>query len=195
MNSKLRAVLIGGVVMGLLSGLPYVSLGNLACCLWVVLGGGLATYLYIKQSPTPVSMGEGALLGLLAGLVGAAIRIVVGVPISILTGYPEGRIMLNLMERLDADKAELYRQAFEEMTARPFFEQFAGAVFSLQTLLGIIITLVFAVVGGLLAAPLFEKRKADAGGPPPPPPYYGGTPGPTYAPPPPPPPGDYGPSA
>lgn len=191
MNSKLRPVLIGGLVMGLLSGLPYVSLGNLACCLWVVLGGGLATYLYIKQSPTPVSTGEGAVLGLLAGLVGAAVRILM-VPVTILSGYPEGRIMINLLERVDPDKAELYRQAVEEVTTRPFFEQYAAAVFSWQTVLSIFVTLVFALVGGLLAAPLFEKRKAgDGGPPPPPPPYYGGTPDPTYAPPPP---GDYGPN-
>ena len=193
MNSKLRAVLIGGLVMGLLSGLPYVSLGNLACCLWVVLGGGLATYLYIKKSPTPVGMGEGAVLGLLAGLVGTAVRIVVGVPVAILTGHPDVRTMISLIERLDASKAEPYRQGLEEMLTLTFFEQFAAAVFSLQTVLNLLVTLVFALVGGLLAAPLFEKRKADAGGPPPPPPYYGGTPGPTYAPPPPPPPSDYRP--
>jgi len=59
-------------------------------------------------------------------------------------------------------------------------------------LLFFIITIVFALVGGLVAVPLFEKRKTDAGPlTPPPPPYYGGTPGNAYAPPPPPP-GDYG---
>lgn len=188
MNSKLRPALIGGLVMGILSGLPYVSLGNLACCIWVVAGGALATYLYIRKSPTPVNMGEGALLGLLAGIFGTIVKIVVGVPAAILAGYPEQHLLFSLMERVDPQKAEFYRQVMEDMMARPFSEQFFLIVFSLQTLLGFFITLVFALVGGLVAVPLFEKRKSDADAPPPPPPpYYGGTPGGDYAPPPPPP--------
>jgi hypothetical protein len=199
MNDKLRPSLIGGLVMGLLSGLPYVSLGNIACCLWIVLGGALATYLYIKKSPTPVDMGEGALLGLMAGLFGTVVKIVVGVPIAILAGYPEQHFLINLIERLDPQKAELYRRGMEYVMSLPFFEQFFAVVFSLQTLLGLAITLVFALVGGLIAVPLFEKRKTDAAPPPPPPPpppYYGGTPEGTYAAPPPPlPPGGHEPGS
>jgi hypothetical protein len=191
MNSKLRPAIIGGIVMGLLSGLPYVSLGNIACCLWVVLGGALATYLYIKQSPTPVDMGEGALLGFLAGVFGMVVKLIVGVPIAIMMGYPVEHTIIKLIERMNPEQAERYRQGIEEMMTRSFFEQFFASIFSLGTLLAFIITVVFALVGGLVAVPLFEKRKVDAGPPPPPPPYYGGTPGGAYAPPPPPP-GDYG---
>ena len=191
MNSKLRPAIIGGIVMGLLSGLPYVSLGNVACCLWVVLGGALATYLYIRKSPTPVEMGEGALLGMLAGVFGMVVKLIVGVPVTIMAGYPVERFLINLMERVNPEQAEGYRQRIEEVMTRPFAEQFFASVFSLGTLVVFAITVVFALIGGLLAVPLFEKRKADAG-PPPPPPYYGGTPGGAYAPPPPQPPGDYG---
>jgi hypothetical protein len=184
--------MIGGLVMGLLSGLPYVSLGNVACCLWVVSGGALATYLYIRKSATPVNMGEGALIGLLAGVFGAIVKLIVGVPISIMTGYPVEHSLINLIDRMNPEKAELYRQGLEYMMTKPFSEQFFASVFSLGTLLWFVISMVFALVGGLVAVPLFEKRKTDAGLPPPPPPYYGGTPGGAYAPPPPPPPGDYG---
>ena len=184
--------MIGGLVMGLLSGLPYVSLGNVACCLWVVLGGALATYLYIKKSSTPVNMGEGAIIGLLAGVFGTIVKLIVGVPIAILAGYPVEHFLVNLIDRMNPEKAELYRQGLEYMMTRPFSEQFFASVFSLGTLLWFVISMAFALVGGLVAVPLFEKRKTDAGlPPPPPPPYYGGTPGDAYAPPPPPP-GDYG---
>jgi hypothetical protein len=196
MNNKLRPAIIGGLVSGVLSALPYVSLGNLACCLWVVLGGALATYLYIRQSPTPVDMGEGALLGLLAGIFGTVVKIIVGVPLAIMMGYPMERTLIGLMDRMNPQKAELYRQGLEYMMSRPFSEQFFASVFSLGTLLWLVITIVFALVGGLVAVPLFEKRKTDAPPPPPssfppPPPDYGGTSGGAYAPPPPPP-GDYG---
>jgi hypothetical protein len=195
MNNKLRPAIIGGLVMGLLSGIPYVSLGNLACCLWVVLGGGLATYLYIRKSPTQVDMGEGALMGFMAGVFGTVVKIIVGLPLTIMAGYPMERSLIGLMERMDPQKAEVYRQGMEYMMGRPFSEQFFASVFSLGTLLWLVITIVFALVGGLLAVPLFEKRKADATPPfPPPPPDYGGTTsGGAYAStPPPPPPADYG---
>ncbi|HEY0376206.1 MAG TPA: hypothetical protein VGC87_04545 [Pyrinomonadaceae bacterium] len=191
MNSKLRAAVIGGVVLGLLSGIPYVRLGNIVCCLWVVLGGALASYLYIKRSAAPVNMGEGALIGALAGAIGTFVELIVGVPLTILTGYPENQLIVSLMERVDPQKAELYQQQVQRLLDRSFGEQFFYSVFSLGTLLNLLITVVLALVGGLLAVPLFEKRKVNAGLPPPPP-YYGGTPGPTYGPPPPPP-ADYGP--
>jgi hypothetical protein len=197
MNSKLRAVIIGGVVIGLLSAIPYVRLGNVVCCLWIVMGGALASYLYIRKSTAPVNVGEGALLGGMAGAIGWAVGIIVGVPLTILTGYPELRFMVNLLERVDPQKAEMYQRNMEYAMSRTFAEQFFYSVFSLQTLLSLLITIVFALVGGLVAVPLFEKRKTDVG-PPPPPPYYGGTPGGAYAPPPPPPgedAGGYGPGA
>jgi hypothetical protein len=180
----------------LLSGIPYLKLGNVICCIWIISGGALAAYLYIRKSTIPVNIGEGALIGAIAGVIGTIVELVVGVPLTILTGYPELNFMVGLMERVDPQKAEMYRQRAEDLMSRPFAEQFFHAVFSWGTLLSLLITVVFALIGGLIAIPLFEKRKADAGTPPPPPPYYGSTPGGAYAPPPlPPPPGSYGPNA
>ena len=193
MNSKLRAAIIGGIVIGLLSGLPYVRLGNVICCLWIVMGGALACYLYIKKSTTPVNVGEGALLGGIAGAIGWAVEIIVGVPLTILTGYPELRFMVGLLERVNPQEAEKFQRNLEYALSRSFSEQFFYSVFSLQTLLSLLITIVFALVGGMVAVPLFEKRKTDAPPPPPPPPpYYGGTPGGAYPPPPPPTTGEFG---
>jgi hypothetical protein len=193
MNNKLRSAIIGGVVIGLLSGIPYVKLGNAICCLWIIAGGALASYLYIKKSPTPVNIGEGALVGTLAGVIGTVVELLVGVPLTILTGYPELKFLVGLMERADPQRAEIYRQNVENFLSRPFAEQFFYSVFSLGTLVSLLITVVFALIGGLIAIPLFEKRKIDAG--PPPPPYYGGTPGEAYTSQLPPPTDTYGPEA
>ena len=83
MNNKLKPALIGGAVIGILSVIPLVST---CCCLWAILGGLLASYLYVKNSPTPVTVGEGAIVGALAGVVGAIIAFVIGIPISLLLG-------------------------------------------------------------------------------------------------------------
>ena len=191
MSNRLRSAIIGGVVIGLLSGIPYVRLGNVICCLWVILGGAFAAYLYIKKSPVPVNAGEGALIGAIAGAIGMVVEIVVGLPLTILTGYPELRFLIGLMERVDPAKAEAYRRQVEDLTSFSFSEQLFYSVFSWRTLLSLLLTVIFALIGGLIAVPLFEKRKDNAG-PPPPPTFYGGGPGGTYAPPPPPPSG-YGP--
>ncbi|PYS50424.1 MAG: hypothetical protein DMF68_07355 [Acidobacteria bacterium] len=192
MDNKWRSAIIGGVLIGLLSGIPYVRLGNVACCMWVVLGGALASYLYIKKSLTPVNVGEGAMIGAIAGAIGMIVEIVVGLPLTILTGYPELKLIAGLMERMDPQRADEYRHQIEQLANVPFTEQFFYAVFSWGTLLSLLITVIFALIGGLVGVPIFEKRKTDAG--PPPPPYFGGTPGAGggYAPPPPPP-ASYGP--
>jgi hypothetical protein len=192
MSNRLRSAIIGGVIIGLLSGIPYVRLGNVICCLWVILGGAFAAYLYIKKSPAPVNVGEGALIGAIAGTIGMVVEIVVGLPLTILTGYPELKFLVGLMERVDPAKAEAYRRQVEDLASFSFSKQFFYSVFSWRTLLSLLLTIIFALIGGLIAVPLFEKRKDNAG-PPPPPTFYDGGTGGAYPPTPPPPPSGYGP--
>ena len=54
--------------MGVLSALPLVAAGNLCCCLWVVSGGVVAAYLLQQNQSAPITPGDGALVGLLAGV-------------------------------------------------------------------------------------------------------------------------------
>ena len=72
--SYAQPALIGGVVMGVLSALPIITAGNVCCCLWVVSGGVVAAYLLQQNQTTPITPGDGALVGLLAGLVGALVQ-------------------------------------------------------------------------------------------------------------------------
>jgi hypothetical protein len=169
MNNKLKPAIIGGIVVGLLSAIPFVNFVNICCCLWAILGGILATYLYIKASPTPVKAGDGAVLGLLAGVVGALIYIVIGIPL----GYVMSRTMMSvlsgMMESVDPRQAENFRIQAE-----------AGqniVTHILRGLFSAFLLLIFSTLGGLLGVPIFEKRK---GGPdlPPPPQGFSGQPTP-----------------
>jgi hypothetical protein len=47
---KLQPALFGGLFIGVLSALPIINIAN-CCCLWVIGGGVLATYL-MQLSPT-----------------------------------------------------------------------------------------------------------------------------------------------
>lgn len=142
--NKFKPALLGGLVVGILSSIPFV---NYCCCIWAIGGGGLATYLYMKSSPTPIAPGDGAVLGALAGVVGAALYLVIGIPIAYFLG--------------SAQMEEAFRQANVEIPfTGPLLFIVGGLVIGL-------FLLVMSVIGGLIAVPVFEKRK---NAPPPPPP-------------------------
>ena len=159
MNNKLKPAIIGGVVLGLLSVIPFVNWANICCCLWAILGGALASYLYIKNSPVPATPGDGAILGAIAGLVGAVISVVIGIPVSILMSGVMIGIVVKLMESLNPSQAEMMRTQME-----------AGQSVVRAIVNGLILAVllvIFSTLGGLIGIPIFEKRKRDVTPPPP----------------------------
>ena len=168
MNNKLKPAVIGGVVLGLLSAIPFVNWVNICCCAWAILGGMLASYLYVRNSATPANAGDGAIVGAIAGGIGAAIYLVLGIPLAIFSGAAMREMLINLMASVDPRQADMIRTQMEAQG-----ESIASAIF--QGLIGAVLLVVFAIIGGLIGIPLFEKRKG--GGPvPPPPPAPGGAP-------------------
>jgi len=145
MNSKLKPALLGGLIVGIFSAIPFV---NYCCCIWGIGGGALATYLYIKGSTTPVRPGDGAMIGGLAGIFGGLIYLIIGVPLAYLIAGPA---------------------AMEEALAKAGVNiPFSGALlFIVAGIVGAIVLIILSVLGGLIAVPIFEKRKGDV--PPPPP--------------------------
>jgi hypothetical protein len=152
-----QPALIGGAVVGVLSALPIISVGNFCCCLWVVCGGAVAAYVLQQNQPAPITPGDSALAGLLAGIAGAFIYLVLSIPISLLMA-PIERIM---MERI-----------IDSGRMPPEFREYAGTYMggTLKLAIGFFFMLVFgsmvAALGGLLGSLIFKK-------PPPPAPIDG----------------------
>src|SRR4051812_18762387 len=96
--SLTQPALIGGLVMGVLSALPLVSVGNACCCLWVVSGGIVAAYVLQQNQAIPITPGDGALVGLLAGLFGALVQAVLAVPITLLVGPMERELVQRILD-------------------------------------------------------------------------------------------------
>jgi hypothetical protein len=166
MNNKVKPAIIGGVLLGLLSAIPFVNWVNICCCLWAIVGGLIASYLYVKNSATPANAGDGAIVGAMAGGIGAAIYVVIGIPLAIVTGSAMRTVMINLLTNLDPQQANLIRTQMEAQG-----ESISSAI--IQGLIGAVLLIVFAVIGGLIGIPLFEKRKGGGPVPPPPPPAPG----------------------
>src|SRR3954467_7005629 len=85
--------------MGGLSALPLVAAGNLCCCMWVVSGGAIAAYLLQQNQSTPIAPGDGALVGLLAGLIGAFVQFAVAIPVGILVAPMERAMLQRFRDR------------------------------------------------------------------------------------------------
>lgn len=158
----LQPALLGGVALGVLSALPVINLAN-CCCAWVLFGGGLAAYLLQQQRPDPISAGDGALVGLTAGAIGAVIWTLVSIPLSAAL-LP---FQADLLERALSNASDMPPEA------RAFLESLRSApVMGAAAIVGFFIKLfacsLFAMIGGLFGA-LFFRRNT----PPPPPPPAG----------------------
>jgi len=156
-DRRLQPALVGGLVTGVLSALPIVSAGNLCCCLWVVGGGVVAAYYLQQGRATPVAPGDGAFIGLLAGLAGAFVYLVVSIPITLLTA-PMQRV---IMERL-IENGNLPPEFREYLGS--YAGGFIGLAFGFVAML--VAGAVFSTLGGLVGAVYFGRqapaRAADA---------------------------------
>jgi hypothetical protein len=143
--------------MGVLSALPIISVGNACCCLWVVSGGVVAAYLFQQNTTTPISPSDGALVGLLAGLVGALVVVVVKIPIDLLVAPMEQAMVDRLLE-MGTLPPEV-RDLFERYGRR---SALGGAYFILSRIVALMLWVfvggLFSTLGGLLGAAMFKKQ-------------------------------------
>ena len=165
MNDKIKPALLGGGALGVLlvitvlisSFVPFIGCCN---CLWPIAAGVLATMFYVKSSPTPATIADGAILGGLAGVVGGLIYLVVGLPLSFL---------INGVTAMDSQVRQL----------SPDFP-IAGVVLLIVVgIIGFVIFVVLSTIGGIIGIPIFEKRKGTVDTPPAPQ-DFGSGPGGTY---------------
>src|SRR5919206_3919381 len=83
MDNRMKAAVLGGLVAGVPSALPLISL---CCFIWAIGGGFLAVFVYMKGAPVAMTPGDGAKLGVRAGIVGAIVYIVIGGLMTLLGG-------------------------------------------------------------------------------------------------------------
>jgi hypothetical protein len=135
--------------MGVLTGLPIVSAGNLCCCLWVIGGGVVAAYVLQQNEQGPITAADGALVGLLAGVIGAFVYLIVSIPISILVAPMERMVVQRIIERMDMP---------------PEFREYAahGVGTGIRLILGFLFWLfvgaAFSTIGGLIGQAIFVKK-------------------------------------
>jgi hypothetical protein len=163
MSSKMQsAVMAGGILglvtifIGVVSALaPALNLLGCCACLLPIGAGMFAVQDYVSKSPTPVQIADGAIFGAIAGLVGGVMYLIIGAPLA---------YFINAAS-LEAQLAELRGRGMDI----PVTGFVIVIVFGI---IGVVVDVILALVGGLIGVPVFEKRKG--GEVPPPPPSFGG---------------------
>ena len=139
------------------------------CCIWFITGGVLAAWLMQQNHPAPITAGDGAMVGLLAGVFGAIIATLISIPLLAIAGPMQHAMLNRILEH--AENLPPETRSYLEMMTR-------GGGGAIVLLIGFLFRLCIASVvstlAGLLGAMMFRKdvppMMPPAGPPPMPPP-------------------------
>ncbi|MGH9935590.1 MAG: hypothetical protein ACREAM_05040 [Blastocatellia bacterium] len=163
-----QPALVGGVIAGLLSAIPGISLVNCCFCAWLLVGGAVAAKMLIDRTPRPVRGGEGAQVGAMAGLIAAGIYLVISIPVILLAigeSFQRGLFEQMAGSINNPEIQEALRKAMEESVNQTSAQRFISSLPFL--IISAVLFVGFSTLGGLLGVALFEKRRDQ-----PPPPQY-----------------------
>jgi hypothetical protein len=152
----LKPALIGGILLGILSSLPYISC---CCCVWVIGGGVLAAYVYVRESATPVTLGRGVGLGLFSGIIGAIVSALFQIPKYLINKTGLVDQIRRVIDQTPNVPAET-RQMVSSLLAR---EGMIALFIVFYLVLMVISYCILAMLGGAIGVALFEKRTHDSG--------------------------------
>jgi hypothetical protein len=166
--SKLRSAILGGLMIGAISGIPGLNLLNCCCCAGILMGGALSVYLYRQEftdEMPPLESSDALILGIIAGIIGALVTTALNAMITLLLGPVETEMMRNFMEKLTQkleDHGSVPPGTMDNMR-----DQFEQAMKEGGTVGGILRSLVYALIlypifsmlGGLIGFGIFGKKK------------------------------------
>ena len=145
------AALLGGLFNGVLSALPVISIGN-CCCLWITGGGIVAAYVAQQSRRRSITGGEGAFLGLLAGIIGAGVWLAVYAAVDVVMAPLQERMLASLIER-SVDMPPDVREWFTTFGARAGSPLRYAVGVAFQLFAG----LIFSTLGGVIGAIFFRR--------------------------------------
>ena len=148
---KLKAAAIGGSAAGIASQIPFVGMANCFCCALVVGGGILAVYLAMKDEPAAPTApyGDGAMIGVLAGVAAAVAGAIVAIPMTAIFGDPM-EMARTILEGIEGVPPE----ALEALSDEGGVPTFGAVAF----LIGLVVDVVFSAIGGVIGAAVFHKK-------------------------------------
>jgi len=167
--SKLMPALYGGIIIGVISGIPYLSFVNCLCCAGVLFGGFMAVFFYVKDltpAMPPLTSGDSIQLGALAGLIGAVVGSVITGLIMVTVGNVAGEAMYEMLMSfyetvgiLDQIPPEAIDQMYEGMTS--------AELDPMTIVMSLVIDPLFGLLGGLIGYAVYKPKDGAPAAPPP----------------------------
>ena len=137
---------IAGATMAVLSNVPLVQIANCLACMWLWAGGifGVWLYRYYEGAETPITPGEGTIIGVVSGVFGA----ILGTLIGALFGS------VNFLNSIVS----------QSRTAEDLLGSLvvAGAFSILGLLINFVFYILFGAIGGAIGAALLGKPAASS---------------------------------
>jgi hypothetical protein len=144
---RYQPAIAGGLLIGVLSVLPFV---NFCCCLWVVIGGLLAAYLRQQGQAEPLDAADAALVGLMAGVLGALLFILAAAVMPWNSGPAAEQQIRALLDQ----NPQISAQARAMMV-----NLFAGrGILLVMVAIVLPVYAVFSMLGALLGLAMFRKK-------------------------------------
>jgi hypothetical protein len=162
---KLIPALYGGVIMALISAIPFINFINCLCCAGVMLGGFFAVFFYknnFTPDTPPYTSGECMGVGALAGVFGAIIGTILSVAFLALFGNITGQYMMEILQNSGLD---IPTEAFNAMEEGMSAGMTMGSVV-IQLLSGLVIDTIFGMLGGLIGYSVYKPKKTIMPSPP-----------------------------
>lgn len=155
MSTKQNAILVGGLVGGVLSTTP-ISVINCLCCLGVILGAVAAVWYYTNEEQTSIEAGEGAILGAGSGVATVFVSLVLTLVLSsigLVPGTQEQFQQAMQQEGMTPDA----RDALQNMA------EFAASTVGMIVLTGItaVVYSIFGAIGGAIGASIFGNEDTN----------------------------------
>lgn len=151
-DEKTKYIVIGGLISGLISVLPFIAFINCFCCIGIISGGYIGVWLYHRGGYPIMTLADGALMGLIIGIFAALVNMIVELFFVQLFGTsPNTALMLDFFkdfaEQVNDPNFSTQLQDLENMqidNSITFSNIISNLIFSA------IIYGLFAMIGGLI---------------------------------------------
>ena len=155
---KFIPALYGGIIMAIISTVPFLSFINCLCCAGLLLGGFLAVFFYknnFTPDTPPYTSGDCMAVGAMAGVVSAVISTFLSAIFLKLFGNVMGEIMMSMLKNMNVDIPEEMMKALEDSMTM------ALSPFTIIVHLGssLVLHSLFGLLGGLIGYSVYKPKQ------------------------------------
>lgn len=155
---KVIPALYGGIIMAVISSVPFLSFINCLCCAGIMLGGFLGIFFYknnFTPDTPPFTAGDCMGVGALSGVFGAVIGTILSALFIALFGNIMGDFIMEFLRNADIQVPPEALDALEESLSAGFtiMSLFISFISSL------IINAIFGLLGGLIGYSIYKPKQ------------------------------------